>query len=190
MLNRIAMPTRMSRGLSRNGRRTDTTGMAAALFLGIQQILQLAHELADVPEVPVHRRKAYIRDLVQVLQLLHDERADLGGGDLLLRPLLQHQLHAIADVLDGRHTHRTLLARFQETSDQLLPLEPFARAVLLDDHVRDLVNPLITRKPLVTISIETLTPPSNNVAFFAFARIDDLVAHVSAVRTLHRFTSA
>ena len=69
---------------------------------GVQQILQLVHELADVAEVAVHRREPHVGDLVELLQLLHHERADVGGRDLLLRPLLQRRLDAVGDRFERR----------------------------------------------------------------------------------------
>ena len=74
----------------------------SASFLDVQQVLQLAHELADVAEVAIHRGEPHVGDLVEPLQLLHHERADFGRRDLLLRPLLQRGLDAIGDRLRAR----------------------------------------------------------------------------------------
>ena len=50
------------------------------LFLfRVQQILQLAHELADVAEMTVHRGEPDVGDRVQFLQAGDDQFAD--GGD-------------------------------------------------------------------------------------------------------------
>src|SRR5262252_8337713 len=88
---RTPIPARISRGLSRNGRRRGDAGSRSAEGAGLgvidvtvtdmirgrslfQQILQFAHELADVAEVPVDRRESDVRHLVQLLQLFHDVR--------------------------------------------------------------------------------------------------------------------
>src|SRR5262249_60742570 len=109
-----AMPARIDLGLSRNGRRGTGGGAAAfsparfgvtdvtvaamrphLLLLDVQQIFQLAHELAEVAEVAVDRREPDVRDFVELLQLLHDEAADLGRRDFLLRTILQRGFDAI-----------------------------------------------------------------------------------------------
>ena len=41
------------------------------LFLGVQQILEFAHELADVAELAIDRGEADIRHLVEPLRLRH-----------------------------------------------------------------------------------------------------------------------
>ena len=95
-------------------------------FFRVQQILQLGHELADVAEMPVDRCEPHVGNLVELLQLLHDERADLVRGDFLLGALLQRALHAIGNRLERRDADRALFARLQESGDELLPLEPLA----------------------------------------------------------------
>src|SRR5262249_51463781 len=64
-------------------------GCNTSSLFDVQQILQLVHELADVAEMPVDRREADVRHFVELLQLLHDERADLGGADFALLSLLK-----------------------------------------------------------------------------------------------------
>src|SRR6188508_1786073 len=176
------MPARMSRGLSRNDRRGGTM-VSPVSFLGVQQILQLGHELADVAEVPVNGRETDVRDLVELLQFLHDERADLVGGDFLLRSLLQRGFHAVGNRLERRDADRALFARLQESRDELLALEALAAAVLLHHHVRDLVDPFVAGKALG--AAETFASAANNLALAAFARVDDLIAEMSTIGTLH-----
>src|SRR3954447_7909515 len=101
-----SMPARMTRGLSRSGRRGSEARVgpggggggnwragiaiyvkrkkrvALVLLLCVEQILQLGHELADVAEVPVDRRKSHVRHFIQLLQFLHHVSADLRGRHL------------------------------------------------------------------------------------------------------------
>src|SRR5499427_13469 len=195
------MPARISRGLSRNGRRGVAVVPAAPVerlglidvtvagirgsLLHVQEFVQLTHEFAHVAELTVHGREPHVRDLVQLLQLLHDETADFGRRDFFLGALLQRGLHAVGDGLERRHAHGPLLARFQQARDQLLPLEPFARAIFLDHHVRDLVDPFVAGESFA--ALEALTPPSNRFTCLGFARVDDFVSQMAAVRTLHDF---
>src|SRR5262245_31721131 len=130
---RTAMPARISRGLSRNGRR-------GSLLFGIQQIFEFAHELADVAKVPIYRSEPDVRDLVEGFEFFHDERADLGGRHFPFGALLKRALHPIGDRLDRRQADGPLLAGLEQAADQLLAIEPLTGPVLLDDHVRDFVD--------------------------------------------------
>src|SRR5436190_10604815 len=196
------IPARISRGLSRNRRRggdglrpgagavdgrdaIDVTvaGTRLPSLFCVQQILQFRHELADVAEVPVDRRETDVRDLVEMLQLFHHERADVGRRHLPLGPILQRRLDAVGDAFEHRHADRPLLARLQQAADQLLALEPLAGAVLLHDHVRDFVDPFVAREAFA--AFEALASPADDLAFLGLARVDDFVAQVSAVRALH-----
>src|SRR5688572_1023841 len=143
--SRTIMPARMSRGLSRSGRRG---GAIFSSFFRVQQILELRHELADVAEMSVDRCESHIGDLVELLQLFHDERADLVGADFLLGAFLQGALDAIGDRLERGHTDRPLFTSLQQAGDELLPLEPFAAAIFLHHHVRNFIDPFVARESL------------------------------------------
>src|SRR5947207_186698 len=112
----------------------------------------------------IHRGEPHVGDFVEPLQFFHHERADVRRGDLLLRPLLERPLDAIRDRLERRDAHRALLARFEQPGDELLALEPLARAVLLHDHVGDFIDPLVARealaawKPPTAPGVGTATP--------------------------------
>src|SRR5206468_11471581 len=67
--------------------------------------------------------------------------------------------------------------------NQLLALEAFARAVLLDHHVRDLVDPLVAGEP--ASAVEALAAAANDLALLALARVDDLIAQMAAERAFH-----
>src|SRR6267142_1965426 len=152
-------------------------------FLWIQQILELVRELVDVAEVTIHRRKPDVRHFVEPLELFHHESADVRRCNFLLGTLLQRRLHSIGHRLERRDADRPLFTRFEQPCDQLLPVEPFARAVLLHHHVRNLVDPLVAGEPLP--AVEAFAPAPDDLPFLRFARVDDLVAQVRAVWTLH-----
>src|SRR5688572_2541636 len=174
------MPARISFVLSRNGLREATTQFSV---LGAEEILELAHELAHVAERAVDGRKAHVGDLVEALQLLHHDRPDFFGAHFLFRPVLESRLDLIGHRLDGGDADGTFLARLQEARYELLPLEPLARAVLLDHHVWNLVDPLVAGEPAA--AVETLAAAANHFALLAFARVDDLIAEMAAERALH-----
>ena len=80
---------------------------------------------------------------------------------------LQRALDAIGDRLEGGDADRTLLARLQQAGDELLPLEPFAAAVFLHHHVRDLVDPLVAGESLA--AAEAFAAPADDFALAALA---------------------
>src|SRR5947209_3768799 len=131
----------------------------------------------------IDRREPHICHLIELFQLLHDVRANISRGNLFFGPFLQRALHAIGNRLESRDADRPFLAGLEQAGHELLPLEPFARPVLLHDHVRDFVNPLVAGEALR--AVEAFTPSTNDFPFFALPRIDNLVAEVTTVWTLH-----
>src|SRR5688500_13434366 len=178
-------------GLRRGGGGTAFTGAGDCrsvtatdcLLFRAQKILELAHELAHIAERAIHRREADVGDLVQPLQLLHDDGADFLGAHLFLGAILERRFDLVGDALDGRDADGTFFARLEQTGDELLPLEALARAVLLDHHVRDLVDPLVTGE--AAAAVEAFAPAADDLPFLALPRVDDLVAEMTAERTLH-----
>ncbi len=64
-----------------------------------------------------------------------------------------------------------------------MAIELFAATVLLDDHVGDFIDAFVGGETF--LAAEALAAAADGVAFFAFARIDDLVFEVAAERTQH-----
>jgi hypothetical protein len=133
--------------------------------------------------MPVDRCEPHVGDLVELLQLFHDERADFVRADFFLGAFLQRALDAIGDRLERGDADRPLFARLEQPGDELLPLEALARAVLLHDHVRNLVDPLVTREALA--AAETFPATTDDFALAALARVDNFIAEVRTVGTLH-----
>src|SRR5437773_7950133 len=135
------MPRRISRGLSRKGRRsagtlrTGSVGRRASRTvvmipdqssLRLLQFVDLALELADVPELAIDRGETHVRDVIELLQFLHQPRANLLGRHLTLRTFLELRLDAVGDGLELLDADGPLLGRGQEPGDELLPLKRFA----------------------------------------------------------------
>ena len=137
------------------------------------EIAQFIHEVSDVAKLAVHRGKANIGNLIKVLEFLHHQRADLLGGNLLLRPLLQRRLNAFRDDLKLGHWYGTLLARRDHSGKDLLPIESFTAAIFLDHHVRNFVDSLVTRK--APAAIQAFTPAADRSTVRSFSRINDLI---------------
>src|SRR5262245_23544685 len=153
------------------------------LLFRVEQVFQLAHELADVAEVTIHGSKTHVSDLVETLELVHHQLADFVRPHLFLGTFLQRRFDLVGHALDGGNADGPLLTRLQQAGDQLLSLESLAGTVLLDHHVRDLVDPLVAGES--SSAAETLAPSTDDLAFLALARVDNLVAEMCAERALH-----
>jgi hypothetical protein len=101
--------------------------------------LELVDELTDVAKMLVDRCEPYVGDLVELSQLFHDEGPDVGRRDLLLRTVLERGLDAVGDSFNGRDADGPLLARLQQSLNELLTIETLAGAVLL--HQYGIVDP-------------------------------------------------
>jgi len=112
-----------------------------------------------------------------------------GAGDYRVQPDPErtHQphdqrvwkLHVLGRVDSGwrprdrTRSLRTLLARLQQTLQELLTIEPFPPAVLLDHHVRDFVDSFVRRE--AASAFEALSPAADQIAGAALARVNYLV---------------
>src|SRR5262245_66554697 len=111
--------------------------------------------------------------MIELFELLHQARADLLCRQLAIRSILKLSLDAIGNRFELLHANRPLLARAQQAGNQLLTLKRLAIAVFLDDTILDLFYPLAAGEPLS--APKTLASTTNDVAFAALTRIDDLV---------------
>src|SRR5437867_98214 len=72
--------------------------------------------------------------------------SDAGRADLALGALLQHLLDLVGHLLERGGRDGPLLARLAKPSQDLVAVVRLARAVLLDHHVRNLVDALVGRE--------------------------------------------
>jgi hypothetical protein len=158
------------------------TSGGGALLVASHQSLEHVHEGVDVLEAAIDRGEADVGDLVEPLEPLHHEGADLAGGDLALVAVVEHRLGLLDDPLERPRRHRPLLARLDQAAEELLAVELLARAVGLDHHVGDLVDLLVGGE--AAAALQALAPPADGVAVAALARVDHPVAVGGAERTL------
>src|SRR5262245_8501863 len=138
-----------------------------------QHRLELAHELRDVLELPVHRREPHVGDVVEALQLAHDEVADRLRPHLAVVPPEEVALDLGDDVVDHLDGHGPLLAGHAQAGPDLLAVERLAAAVLLD-HVEDAFLELLLRgEP--ALAGEALPATPDDAAVTGGARIDHAV---------------
>src|SRR4029077_11261309 len=141
-------------------------------------------ELADVLELTVDRREPHVGHRVQALEVVHNHPAELLAAELFLGPLVQLGLDLDADVVDGLHADRPLLARLQDGAAELLAVEGLAAPVALD-HVRQhVLDVFVGRVPAV--ALETLTAAPDELPVPAHPRVDNPILRVTAKRALHR----
>jgi hypothetical protein len=72
----------------------------------------------------------------------------------MIRAFMDLLLHEVHQSLQLDDTDWTLLARLEQTIQDLVPVEFFPAAILLDDHVRDFVDSFVTGE--TTRTVQTL----------------------------------
>src|ERR1035437_4515545 len=80
---------------------------------GPHQVLQFVEELLLVLQIPVHGRKPYIRDLVQIPQVVHQVFSYFYSRYLPVRGIAYLGLHPIDEFGELRHPHWPLFASLQ-----------------------------------------------------------------------------
>src|SRR5215469_9011597 len=149
----------------------------------LQKIFQLGHEFLHVFEIHINAGEAYVRNLVQLLQAMHDHLANFRGRQFALRSLVHHAFNLIHDSFQFRRGHRPFFAGFEQSLQNLLPLEALAASILLDDYVRNFVDTFISRE--AAGAFQAFAATANGISRSAFARIDYLVIEMRTERTFH-----
>ncbi len=96
---------------------------------------------------------------------------------------MHHAFDFIDNGFELRRRHRPLLASFQQTLQNFLAFEAFAAAILLDDHIRNLVDAFVRGETPSTF--EAFPAAADGVTAAAFSRINYLVVDVRTERALH-----
>lgn len=117
----------------------------------MQKLVQLFLEPLDVLELAIDRGKADVRDLVHPAKFLHDELADLAGGDLRFQAIVQRRFDPGDDRFERRERDGTLLAGGDQAVQDLLPVEGLSPAILFDDDQRRGFDALVGGETLVAL---------------------------------------
>src|SRR5437868_9677222 len=136
----------------------------------VDQLLELAHELAHVLERSVHRGEPHVGDLVEAGELPHHRLADEGGRDLLLAHLLKAALDAVHDGLYLLGGDGPLAAGQFQAGDDFLPVEGLAAAVLLHHHGKDLLDPFVGGE--AALAAEAFAPAADHGPLVGKPRVD------------------
>src|SRR5207249_7633079 len=113
-------------------------------------------------------------------QSLHQPLADSISRELLLRTFLEQVFHFVDHGFETAHRDGPLLAGLHQSGEELVAVERLPAAVLLDDHVRDLINPLIGRES--PGAGEAFPAAPRNAPPLPVAAVDDLALGAPANR--------
>lgn len=148
-----------------------------------KEVLELVEESVHVLELSVDRSKSDVRNLVKLLELVHDKIADEGTGNFLGIERKDLSLDAVDHVRDLLKGDRTLTDSKHDASLDLGSVVGFTGVILLDDEHRDGLYFLVCSESLV--ANVALSPASDGTPVVRRSRIDDSRVFISAKRTLH-----
>lgn len=138
-------------------------------------------ELVNVRKIAVDARKAYVRNLIYLMQPLHHELSELLRRNLIAVDGGNDIVKQVADLVIG---HRAVAAGYADALLKLAAVERLAAAVALDDAHLVAVN-LLVRREAASAGCAFATAAYRRAIADA-ARIQHLVFIVTALGTLHR----
>src|SRR5690606_13482021 len=112
-----------------------------------------------------------------------DALADLAAGDLRVPSPAGLPFDLVHHLLQHRHGDGPLLAGLHQTGQHLLPLEGLPAAVLLDDHERRLLPPLVGGNPAAAPLALAAAPDGR--PFVGGPGVQHFAVAVVAVRAAH-----
>src|SRR5215472_10656844 len=152
-------------------------------ILAAQQTFELFLELVHVLEIAVNTGKANVGDRIDLLQPKHNQLADRCRRPLTLRRIDNERLGCINNRLHLRYRNLAFLARVQQPGEHLLAVKLLPAAVLLHNHVWNLIQPLIRREALRAAL--ALAASADGIGVLTLAGVDHLVLSKAAIRTFH-----
>jgi hypothetical protein len=145
--------------------------------------LEFVDEVGDVFEVAVDAGEADVSDLVDQSQVPHYDLTDTSAFDFSIELGQDFGFDRGDNALDAFSGDRAFPAGFIEPATDLLAVERFAHAILLDDLQRHFGDSFVGgESPLAR---EAFTPTPNGDTVFAGPRIDDAIVILPAKRTSH-----
>lgn len=135
--------------------------MACALLLLIQRPQRFA-ELLRIRKGPVDRRKAYVRNLISLLEMPHDNLSNGFGGHFLLTNKLDITLNEVYEAFEIICGHRPLLQRLHEAFLKFCAIVDLTMTILLHNGEIQNLNLFICRE--AESAAETLSAPTDDEA--------------------------
>ena len=115
-------------------------------IFGILKLGNDLHKAVNVVKIAVNRSEADVRDVVDLLELVKSDLADLVGGDFALEGIFQFGRDILDDIFDGLQLDGALNGGSAKPVHQLFAVERLYRMILFNDHQRDLLDDLIGSK--------------------------------------------
>src|SRR5690606_6306190 len=150
----------------------------------VKQFGQKGLEIIGLGEVPVHRGKAHEGDVIELLKSVHDEGADLFGGDLAL-PQAFELAHDARDHAFGRLVVDIALAQGgHHRARELLPVEGYLATGFLDHDEVAQLDALEGREAAAAAVADTAA--ADRVGIFGGTAVLDLCVVLAAIGAAHR----
>ena len=149
----------------------------------LEQYPQLFHELVHVLELPVDGSETDVGHLVERLQAVDDEVAQLRGGDLPILLAVEQGFGLVDDLFQRRQADRPLFAGLEQAAEELLAVELLAAAVRLDDPVGDVLDLFVGSEPAA--AAQALPPAPDRLPAADIPRVDHAVIVGAAEWTSH-----
>lgn len=124
--------------------------------------LQFVHKIVYVLELAIDAGKADIGDLIYQPQMLHDDLADLVGGDFRIEAVVDFPFDNFNECPDLIVADRAFPAGFFQSGTYFFRVKRFATAILLDDFDVGLFDVLIRRE--ASLAIQTLPSTTDGKA--------------------------
>lgn len=145
--------------------------------------LDLRYELVDVLELAVNRDVADVGDGIDLMELVHDLRADRGGGHLAEVILVEVGENFFHGAIEALHGDRAFLAGFDEPAGELFPVERFASAVPLHHAQLRALDLLVGR--VAVSAFQALPTTTNRRPVLGGTRVEDFVFEGTALDASH-----
>jgi len=153
--------------------------LIAVTFQRADQLL----EILRLTEIPVHRGKAHIGDLVEARERLHHQFADDGRRKFVLAHAFQPTDNAGNHAVDSLGFDRTLAQRMRKRPLQLFALERLAPPAFLHDNQFAQLYALESGE--ASAAGRAVAAAANGGIVFTRPAVLDLAVFVSAKRATH-----
>jgi len=151
---------------------------------GTTELVPDLAESFDVLEISINRREPHVCDFVYVPKTIHNQLSDFCSGQFPVGRIRQLCLDLVHEFGQLSHRHRPLFAGLEQPFENLLAVELFTPSVSLYNYVGNFVAALVSGES--PFALQAFPPSTDDVAFFALARIDDAVFTMTAEGANHR----
>ena len=116
-----------------------------AVFFVLQGF-QLFHEGLEILEFSIDRGEAHVCHVVDLLELVHDEYADMLGGDLAVQRILKLSFDVGCNLFHLFRSDGAFIAGFHNAGEKLASVKHLSCVVFFDDDQRERFHDFIGRE--------------------------------------------